>query len=224
MDIHSDTGVIGSGDYDTVVAETFCRLDDNVRFGTLLARGDLSASDITGGRLVSQAAHISCARDLLVHQVHGSGRLDVTGDIICDSLSFDGTVRCAGRIRCSGDLTVHGTLVNTHQVSADTMRVDGVVTAAEVRARLLRLHPLISGILSRFDMDEFDGGRIASKVIADEVDAQGLVCRALSAERATLVDGCHIDAVTCENELTSDDSSRLMLIGGNCRHTRRGIA
>ncbi|OZG62377.1 hypothetical protein BLEM_0923 [Bifidobacterium lemurum] len=217
MSIHSATDFVRMGEYDTVVTTMPCRFDAHVRFGTLLAHDILFAPSITGEVVVSKTAAISCSHDMRVGKVRGSGQLNVDGDLICDSLTFNGMVRCSGVIRCAGDLVVNGLLLNSRHVDADTVRVSGMLRASTVRARRLRLRPLRSGLVDRFRMDGFDGASTANQVIADEIEARGLVCKALRAEQATLIDGCRIENVTCERALTSDRSSSLLLVGGNHR-------
>ncbi|OZG68922.1 hypothetical protein [Bifidobacterium eulemuris] len=221
MSIHPATDFVRAGEYDTLVATMPCRFDAKVRFDTLLAHDVLFAPSITGEVLVSKTATIRCSHDVRVKRVLGSGQLHVDGDLICDSLTFNGVVRCSGVIRCAGDLVVNGMLLNTRQVDADTVRVSGQMKAATVRARLFRLRPLHSGLTNRFRMDGFDGVSTVNHVIADDIEARGLVCRALHAEQATLVDGCRIENVTCERTLISDSSSSLLLVGGGHRLERR---
>lgn len=224
MSIHSATDFVRTGEYDTVVAAMPCRFDAHVRFDTLLAHDVLFAPSITGDEVVSKTATITCAHDMRVGKVRGSGQLNVDGDLICDSLTFNGMVRCSGTIRCAGELIINGMLLNSHQVNADVMRISGMMKASTVRARQLRLRPLRSGLVDRFRMSGFDGDNTAKQVIADEIEAHRLVCRALHAEQATLIDGCRIENVTCERALTSDSSSSLLLVGGNHRIARRELA
>ncbi|PJM79180.1 hypothetical protein [Bifidobacterium scaligerum] len=218
MNDHPQTCIsVHGGTYGTIAISQHSQLEDGVRFRTMLVTSELEADEINGDELIVANGAVRCTGDVTVPTISGRGQLDIGGNIVCNQMTFTGTVHCEGDIRCNGTLSVNGSLKNAQHISAQTVHLNGVLHGRDIAGQELEVQPLRSQMFSRFNMNEYESGRSAATINASTVRARGLTCRLMHADSVTLREGSTVEHATCTISLGTDRTSSVLLMGHNCR-------
>lgn len=209
-------GIVPAGAYPSLTVTGPVRFEEGVSFGTLTVTGTLRAPSLKGDMILCSGS-IDCEGTLHAKRIEGHGTLRIGGDLEVEALDFAGDVVCAGDMRCETTIALDGSLTEWREVAADCLQVNGVVRAASLDSRLLQLAPLDSTMFGRFDMERYRKESQVDQVRARTVEAGALRCARIDAGSVTLTRGSRVEHVRCDDTLTLDRSSSVLLIEGPAR-------
>lgn len=177
--------------------------------GTLRCDGDAKSDHLrVGGRF-------KCSGSLAAGKVSCSGMLDVGGNVLVDELDVSGSLRIDGgtklegtQIKCTGSIKTDG------QISADQVRIEGIVTAREIVGDQVVIRPgpfSLSPILHMFSMAISK----ADLIEATTVELEGVTARTVNGQDVRIGPNCTIENLDCSGTLYIDPSSTVKHLTGS---------
>lgn len=188
-------GIIGQGEYDTVVIDGMAQCDGDLKVENLKVDGKFKCR----GRLT--AGTISC-----------DGMAEIEADLFAKKLLVDGMLNVrnganleAEEIICDGSLHAEG------QISADRIEADGFVSAKEIVGDQITIHShnsrlakLLMKMSSQADLIE-----------ATRIQLRGVTAKTVNGCDVVIGPNCKIDRLDCSGTLSIDETAQVGVITGN---------
>lgn len=207
MNLNTFGGAIRPGRYDAIIAHGYCRMEDGVRFTTLVVRGTVEASaDITGS-IVMQSGELLCQGDLDAETIHGNGDIEVKGSLRCGSMSMTGRLAVQGPLDVGSDLTLLGAFSGNTAIVAGKATFLGHCDIGSIDATEVVSKPIRTAMFERFGMKEYLEPSRIGLVDADLAKLHWTVCHKAITDQLELTGHCRVGELVCFDSFRHDVTS-----------------
>lgn len=212
--------------------------------------GEFDSTHVEGvvtinGDIITNKMHIegmtTAKGNVHASKLHIEGVTNITGDIVTENAKIGGVVNLSGNIKagaldvqgiihCKGDkveaesMTCEGLLALDGEISADTIKAEGIIRANEIYGdkiiiKSISSEPyrmLVSGLKSLVGLSEEDKDRVSKigLIEATTVELKNVKVKEINGQNVIIGEHCFVSKVDCSGTLTVSKTATIEEITG----------